>query len=321
VHENGSVELSVVIPTMNRADALRDCLEAVEEASRNHSVEILVMDQSDGNDTRELAETRGGHIQYHRMTRRGACPARNLGAAIASGPLIAFLDDDCAPAIDWVDKIVRTFREDLDLMFVFGQLIAPRQGDHVAGWYPEYLPSMAWQEGRSRRKIAMVAAGANMVARQDFLFRIGGFDELLGPDVPSVKSNDSSISYKVLRSGASWRADPEIEVVHVNGFRPHAQLARLQSEYDHGLGVNWGRFVRRGDWRALGYFLAEQGEMTLRLLAPIVRLRRPRAVKNWLAHVRGFVDGLRLPGDVGYVDGTSLREMSRSGSVDPLPAP
>jgi len=171
---------------------------------------------------------------------------------------------------------------------------------------------------RTPRQIAMVAAGANMLARREFLLEIGGFDELLGPNVPTVKSNDSSISYKVLRSGRRWKALSDIEVIHVHGFRPHQGLAKLYREYDHGLGVNWARFTRRGDLLALWYFLLEHGDMTRAIVGQVLRLERPRGVKNWFAHLKGFWDGIRLKGEVGYVDGVALQRMRSTKRLDPV---
>lgn len=312
-----TLAISVVIPTCNRAAHLAECLAAVRLAAADRAVQVLVMDQSDGDDSRQVVDAmQDDRFQYHRMPRRGACPARNFGAAIAEAPLVAFLDDDCCPPTAWIDRILATFGQDPDVQFVFGQLRAPPGAELQDGSYPEFLPSPEWQRARGLRRVAMVAAGANMIARKEFLFRIGGFDELLGPGRPGVKSNDSSISYKVLASGAKWIATVDIEVIHKNGFRPTAAAAKLYQEYDHGLGVNWARFVRRGDMRAAGYFALEHAEMTLPLLRQIVRFQRPRGIRGFVAHAKGFWDGLKLPGSVGYVDGAELRRMARTKRLD-----
>jgi len=156
-----------------------------------------------------------------------------------------------------------------------------------------------------------------MSARKSFLRQIGGFDELLGPDVPTVKSNDSSMNYKVFRSGARWIASSEVEVIHTHGFRPYGDLGKLHREYAHGLGVNYGRFARRGDVKAIWYFLREQIDLVRTPLIALVRERRPRGLRNWLSHMRGFLDGVRLDGRVGYVDGAALRRMEETRRLDP----
>jgi|SRR5579872_7162927 len=313
-----SFAIAVVIPTRNRAAHLAECLAAVRVAAADRAAQVLVMDQSDGDESRNVVEAmHDDRFQYHRMPRRGACPARNFGAALAEAPLVAFLDDDCCPPKGWIERILATFDRDPELQFVFGQLKAPPGAEFQDGSYPEFLPSPEWQRARGPRRVAMVAAGANMIARREFLLRVGGFDELLGPSRPGVKSNDSSISYKVLASGAKWIATEEIEVIHTNGFRPALEAARLYHEYDHGLGVNWARFVRRGDVKAALYFALEHAEMTWPLLKQVVRLRRPRGIRSYVAHVKGFWDGLQLPGEVGYVDGAQLRRMAQTKKLDP----
>jgi hypothetical protein len=249
------------------------------------------------------------------MLRLGACPARNLGAATAAAPLVAFLDDDCCPPADWAAKITTTFEDDPALQFVFGQLRAPDGPPPGDGYYPEYLPTPEWQAERSSREVAMVSAGANMIGRREFLFEIGGFDELLGPTKPTVKSNDSSIAYKVLTSGRKWIASSDIEVIHKNGFRPAGELARLFQDYDHGLGVNWARFTKRGDMRAAWFWVLEQSGMTLEALKQVARLKRPRNIRSWAGHNKGFWDGFKLPGRYGYVDGAELQRLRQEPST------
>lgn len=308
--------VSVVIPTRNRPEYLAEALRALR-AGDARAFEAWIMDQSDGDETQRVVEALGDpRLHYYRMPRLGACPARNLGAALGRADIIAFLDDDCSPNDDWISRIVASFAADSELQFIFGQLKAPPH-DAKLGSYPEFLPELSVNQGGSRRSIVTYAAGANMSARKSFLRRIGGFDELLGPGVPGVKSNDSSMNYKVFRSGTKWIASDEIEVIHTHGFRPYGHLGTLLREYAHGLGVNYGRFARRGDLYAVWCFVLEQGEMIRGTAVALVRERRPRGLRNWLAHLRGFFDGLRLNGRVGYVDGAELRRMEETRQLDP----
>ncbi len=307
--------VSVVIPTRNRPEYLAEALRALR-AGDEQAFEAWIMDQSDGDASREAVEALSdARLHYHRMPRLGACPARNLGAAFGTADIVAFLDDDCSPNHDWISRIVAMFDADAELQFIFGQLKAPPH-DRVLGSYPEFLPALSVNNGKSRRNIITYAAGANMSARKSFLRRIGGFDELLGPNVPTVKSNDSSMNYKVFRSRAKWLASGEIEVIHTHGFRPYGDLGTLVREYAHGLGVNYGRFARRGDLYAVWCFLLEQAEMIRGTAVALVRERRPRGLRNWLAHMRGFFDGVRLNGRVGYVDGAELRRMEETRQLD-----
>lgn len=87
--------LSAVIPTRNRA---RMVGEAVESAlcQRNGEVEVIVVDDASTDDTANvLARSFASRIHVLRLPqRRGAGAARNAGVRLASGELVAFLDDD-----------------------------------------------------------------------------------------------------------------------------------------------------------------------------------------------------------------------------------
>jgi glycosyltransferase involved in cell wall biosynthesis len=87
--------LSAVIPTRNRAGMV---CEAVESAlcQRDGEVEVIVVDDASTDDTANvLARTFASRIRLVRLPeRRGAGAARNAGVRLASGELVAFLDDD-----------------------------------------------------------------------------------------------------------------------------------------------------------------------------------------------------------------------------------
>ena len=87
--------LSAVIPTRNRA---RMVCEAVESAlcQRHGEVEVIVVDDASTDDTATvLARSFASRIRLVRLPqRRGAGAARNAGVRLASGELVAFLDDD-----------------------------------------------------------------------------------------------------------------------------------------------------------------------------------------------------------------------------------
>ncbi len=305
--------ISVVIPTRNRSTFLQETLAGLA-CGQQTDFEVLVMDQSDDDATERVVAGFDERVIYHRMPRRGANPARNLGAALARADLVAFVDDDCVPRPDWLSRIVEAFRTQPELEFIFGQLKAPPH-DGAGGWFPETLPPPDIHTRRIRRKISAIGAGANMSCRKTFLRRVGGFDELLGPNDMSVINADTPMAYKAFRQ-ANWLASSEIEVVHVNGFRPKRELAALYRSYARELGINYGRFTRRGDLSAAWIFLLEQWDILAPALAAVVRLRRPRRLGALLPYARGFVRGLLVVPRLGFVDGAAFRRMEAAGTLD-----
>lgn len=87
--------ITVIIPTYNRKKKLLECISSILEQTYEH-IEVLVVDDASTDGTEELfqrkTDPRLRYIRYE--TNRGACYARNCGAALAKGELLAFQDSD-----------------------------------------------------------------------------------------------------------------------------------------------------------------------------------------------------------------------------------
>jgi glycosyltransferase involved in cell wall biosynthesis len=310
-----SPRISVVVPTRNRPDFVCDLLVALQK-SELKDFELLLMDQTDSDATESVVRQFGDpRFHYHRMTRVGACPARNLGAALAAAPIVVFTDDDCAPAPDWLSRIAAAFDEDPALQFAFGALDAA-PCDYSVGSVPSFDPDPALERGRKRRRLMTAASGANMVCRKSFLREHGAFDEVLGPNAPAVRNDDASMCYKVLRSTSRWQMRPDIRTLHLHGFRPWPQIWDIYRGQMFGSGANYARFVRRGDAYAFWIFLHELRDMLGRPLRALARLRRPDGAGYVAEYLRGFWHGIRIRGHVGYVGGAEFQRMERTRTLD-----
>jgi glycosyltransferase involved in cell wall biosynthesis len=96
---------SIVIPTRERPKQLAACLASIASLDYpRDAFEVVVVD--DGS-TMSLQEevapfSRLLELTFLRKEQGGPASARNAGAAKASGELLAFTDDDCLPAPDWL---------------------------------------------------------------------------------------------------------------------------------------------------------------------------------------------------------------------------
>jgi glycosyltransferase involved in cell wall biosynthesis len=102
-------EVSVIIPTNNRRAMVREAVASVL-AQRDVDFELIVVDDGSTDGTCEML------AQLHRVTveraeRRGPAAARNRGVALASAPLIAFLDSDDVWAPDKLHRQLAFMRE------------------------------------------------------------------------------------------------------------------------------------------------------------------------------------------------------------------
>ncbi|MGS0676884.1 glycosyltransferase family 2 protein [Shewanella sp. 125m-1] len=86
--------ISVIIPTHNRCDLLKNAIDSVLKQTISVE-EVIVVDDTQNAESEVLVESyNNSKIKLFRNNACGAHSSRNLGAAKASSEYIAFLDDD-----------------------------------------------------------------------------------------------------------------------------------------------------------------------------------------------------------------------------------
>ncbi|MDQ3650687.1 MAG: glycosyltransferase family 2 protein, partial [Acidobacteriota bacterium] len=103
--------ISIIIPTYARPRQLAACLAALSELDYpRERFEVIVVNDGGEIFLSEMAPFRQ-QINVTLITQPNAGPAtaRNTGAAQAEGEFLAFTDDDCAPARDWLQALANRF--------------------------------------------------------------------------------------------------------------------------------------------------------------------------------------------------------------------
>jgi GT2 family glycosyltransferase len=95
------VHASVVVPTRDRPEQLRACLDALARQDAPFEYEVVLVDDARGTPVPVEGATRvvaGGGA--------GPAAARNAGVAEASGSFVCLIDDDCVAPPSWLRLIV-----------------------------------------------------------------------------------------------------------------------------------------------------------------------------------------------------------------------
>jgi glucosyl-dolichyl phosphate glucuronosyltransferase len=174
--------VSVVICcfTLQRWDDLRDAVESVHQQTLAPCEVIVVVDHNAELLARAEQELTGVRVLASRGE-RGLSAARNTGAGVAVGSLVAFLDDDARAAPDWLAWLTVPYRN--TGTFAVGGSVDPWWVDGKPDWYPD---EFGWVVGCSYRGLPTATApvrnpiGANMSFRREVFGDVGGFRSGIG---------------------------------------------------------------------------------------------------------------------------------------------
>ena len=105
------MRVAVVVITRNRSSYIGETLAALARQDCP-DFEIMVVDSStDAEKTRTATITAEFKAQYIFEPRRGQALARNTGVTNTTAEIIAFTDDDCVPAQDWLRRSLENFQD------------------------------------------------------------------------------------------------------------------------------------------------------------------------------------------------------------------
>lgn len=245
--------VSMIIPTKNRDHMLRDTLKSLLSACSGfeNSVECIVIDNGSVDTTRDVVEkfssTAPFTIRYIYEECPGLHVGRNLGAQLAQGNILAYLDDDVIVSPGWLSSVIQNFTLEPDLALLGGPCI-PKWESSPPSWVQKFrLPcgengwmisplSLVVYSDRQCAIPGQFVFGCNYCVQKDVVLSAGGFHPD-GMPLHLLKfrgDGETGMACWIEARGLSIRYDPNVMVEH------RVPANRMAARYF------WGIYKRNG---------------------------------------------------------------------------
>jgi GT2 family glycosyltransferase len=177
---------------------------------------IVAVDHNDTLAQRLRAEVQGLEVVDHRGD-PGASGTRNAAAALATAPLLAFLDDDVQARPGWLGELVAPF-SDPSVVGTGGQAQPAWQGPRPS-WFPD---EFGWVVGASHTGLPTTRArvrnvwSENMAVRREAFMSVGGFRSGFGKVGSTSRPEDTDFCIRVAAAApdSHWIYVPTAVIDH-----------------------------------------------------------------------------------------------------------
>ncbi len=261
IHEELDLpKVSVVVCSYNGGRTLRECLDSLMRLDFP-DYEVILIDDGSTDETGQIA-AEFPQVIYHYQANQGLSAARNLGANLATGEIVAYTDDDCVAEVHWLRYLLQAM-QDKQVEAIGGPNIPP-PSDH---WVAKCIavspggPSHVMLNDRYAEHVP----GCNMAFRRSELLSLGGFD-------PQFRQagDDVDMCWRWIDSGKTIGFAPGAMVWHHRRINVRAYMNQ-QRGYGRSEAMVRRKHPRRFDslgrsnWRGIIY---GDGAVGLPLLTP-----------------------------------------------------
>jgi GT2 family glycosyltransferase len=192
------ISVSAIVVTRNRPEALRACLRSIVEQTSAPD-EVIVVDNGSTDDTVGVTRSCYPSAQIISLGRNIGCPAaRNIGAKIATGKYLVFVDDDGRLAADALERAVAVLEADSSIGALVGAIIENGQA----------RPRSVAVQGSHHPAFTHIAQGQGVIRRSSFV-EVGEY-----PSEFMYGAEELDFSMRLLAAGYNILFEPTVVSFH-----------------------------------------------------------------------------------------------------------
>jgi glycosyltransferase involved in cell wall biosynthesis len=218
-------DLTIIIPTYNRGDILRETLDSLSRLDTpDISYEVIVVDNNSSDHTKEVVESFFDKIpiRYLFEVKQGKNYAVNSAIENSQGDVLVFIDDDVTVETDYLKKILRSI-EKYKSTNIFGGKILTKWPVSTPPWVhysSKNFPYLFCDHNLGSEVVsyseAPLPGGANFWVRKSLLVKYGArFNEKVGPSGNKrVAGSETEFLRRMYSKGEKILYIPDVIVHH-----------------------------------------------------------------------------------------------------------
>lgn len=227
-------DLTIVIPTYNRAHILNLSLSKLAKIEHIGKVKIIIVDNGSTDDTYEVVKNHSlqslTQTRYIKEKNVGLSFAKNRGWKECETKYLVYLDDDCFPH--------KQFLLNCEKWISQNRIIVSGKCERWSALTPEWIKDEFFIENPPQDTVHrfsnsnFIKGGVMLVAMSVFE-EIGGFDPHFGMQGERVfYGEDSSFADRALKANIEVFYDPDLVIYHRSHFSTPREI--LKSKYEKG---------------------------------------------------------------------------------------
>jgi glycosyltransferase involved in cell wall biosynthesis len=228
--------VSVVIPTLNRADMLSSTIDRIESQTvSRETYEVLVVNNNSSDHTQTVLKEKAAvypNLRAFNQVKPGAAATRNVGIRAAVGDIALFIDDDIFAEPDLIESHLRYHGKNSDASIV-GTVMSP--------WEKSNDPFLRYLRDKGIFNPYSIACNrpmdfsyyhtGNVSTSRKLLSEVGGFNE----EFFVYGMEDIELGYRLEKKGSKMTPGPAAKALH-EYFPTYQQFVARCQQAGYSLG-------------------------------------------------------------------------------------
>jgi len=205
--------VSIIIVNYNGKNHLEECLKSLMQENYKKT-EVILIDNNSTDGSIEFVKRNYPSVIIKKLEKNyGFAEPNNIGARIASGDFLLFLNNDTIPKPDFITELIHAIKNDPEITICQSLLLRPDGKIDSSGDFVDTLGRAYSSHDlpKNTRRILSARAASMMVRKKDF-FDLGGFDKKF-----FVSFEDVDIGWRASLWGYKVVVVPKSVVYHKGG--------------------------------------------------------------------------------------------------------